>query len=129
VLTVLGLVASLGLITYDLPRVTLETPLRDGVIVGALGLWIAGSHWRWRGAADRRGWRAEHLTGFVGAYLILWWFVFWLYLGALPRVAQTMIPGTLGVIGLIWARRRFATPEQPGLRMEQPMRMVPPPRT
>ncbi len=107
-LTVVGLLASLGLIGYDLPRMTLQAPLQDGVVVGAFGLWIAGAHWRWRGAADPARWRVEHLTSFLGAYLILWWFVFWLYLRTLPRLAQTMIPAILGIAGLVWARRRFA---------------------
>jgi len=109
-LTVVGILASLGLIGYDLPRVTLEAPLRDGVLVGAVGLWIAIRHWRWRGAADGARWRVEHLTSFLGAYLILWWFVFWLYLPLLPRVAQTLIPATFWLAGLVWARRRFAVP-------------------
>jgi hypothetical protein len=107
-LTVVGLLASLGLLGYNLPRMTLQAPLQDGMVVGALGLWIAGAHWRWRGAADPARWRVEHLTSFLGAYLILWWFVFWLYLRTLPRLAQTMIPAILGIAGLLWARRRFA---------------------
>jgi hypothetical protein len=88
---------------------TLETPLRDGVLVGVVGLWIAMRHWRWRGAADSARWRVAHLTSFLGAYLILWWFVFWLYL-PLPRVAQTLVPATFWLAGLVWARRRFAVP-------------------
>ena len=108
VLTVVGILASLGLIGYDLPRVSLETPFRDGVVVGVVGLGIAGSHWRWRGTADPARWRLEHLTCFLGAYLILWWFVFWLYIQTLPRVAQTMIPATLVIAGILWARRHFA---------------------
>lgn len=107
-LTVVGIFASLGLIGYDLPHVALNAPLQDGLVVGAIGLWIAGAHWRWRGAADPARWRVQHLTGFLGAYLILWWFVFWLYIGTLPRVAQTLIPATVGIAGLVWARRRFA---------------------
>ncbi len=107
-LTVVGILASLGLIGYDVPRMTLKAPLQDGVVVGGVGLWIAVAHWRWRGAADLARWRVEHLTSFLGAYLILWWFVFWLYIQVLPRVAQTLIPGTLGIAGLAWARGRFA---------------------
>jgi hypothetical protein len=117
-LTVVGILASIGLIAFDLPRVKLEAPLQDGVVVGALGLWIAIGHWRWRGAKDPVRWRVEHLSSFLGAYLILWWFVFWLYLRMLPRPLQTLIPGTIGVAGLLWARRRFgaqALPEPPGV--------------
>jgi hypothetical protein len=86
---------------------TLNAPLRDGVVAGAVGLWITGAHWRWRGPADPARWRVEHLTSFLGAYLILWWFVFWLYIRTLPRVAQTLIPATLVIAGLMWARRGF----------------------
>jgi hypothetical protein len=105
-LTVVGILASLGLIGYDVPHMTLKAPLQDGMVVGGVGLWIAATHWRWRGDLTR--WRVEHLTNFLGAYLILWWFVFWLYIQVLPRVAQTLIPGTFGIAGIVWARRRFA---------------------
>jgi hypothetical protein len=107
-LTVVGILSSVGLIASDLPRVKLEAPLQDGVVVGAFGLWIAVGHWRWRGAKDPARWRVEHLSSFLGAYLILWWFVFWLYLRFLPRPVQTLIPGIIGIAGLLWARRRFA---------------------
>jgi uncharacterized membrane protein len=61
-LTAVGILASLGLIGYDLPDITLKAPLQDGIVVGAFGLWIAGAHWRWQGAADAARWRVEHLT-------------------------------------------------------------------
>jgi hypothetical protein len=116
-LTVVGILASLGLIGYDLPDITLKAPLQDGIVVGAFGLWIAGAHWRWQGAADAARWRVEHLTSFLGAYLILWWFVFWLYLRMLPRTAQTLIPATLGIAGLMWARRRFGARPNPRITL------------
>jgi len=43
--------------------------------------------------------------------------VFWLYLRMLPRTAQTLIPATLGIAGLMWARRRFGARPNPRITL------------
>lgn len=107
VLTVVGLLASLALIATGAGERSLGMVL-EGVVVGGFGLWVSVGHWRWRGPAEPHRWRVQHLTSLMAAWLIVWWFIFWLYIHALPPVVQTLIPAVLGIGSILWARRRFA---------------------
>ena len=106
-LTVVGLLASLGLIGYGLRHTTLAAPIQEGVVLGGFGLWVTVAHARWRGPADPSRWRIEHLTSFIAAYTITWAFIFSLYIQVLPMLARLLIPAVGGVAGMWWARRRF----------------------
>jgi hypothetical protein len=109
-LTVVGLLASLGLIGYGLLHTTLAAPIQEGVVLGGFGLWVAAVHARWRGLADPSRWRIEHLTSLLAAYTISWAFIFSLYIQVLPMLARLLIPAVGGSVGIWWARRQFREP-------------------
>ena len=106
-LTVVGLLASLGLIGYGLRQTTGAAPIQEGVVLGGLGSWVALAHARWRGPADPSRWRVEHLTSLLAAYTITWSFILGLYVRVLPMFARVLIPALGGIAGIWWARRRF----------------------
>jgi hypothetical protein len=106
-LTAVGGMASLGLVGDGLVHSTLMAPFPTGLIFGSLGLWIVAAHWRWRGPADRLGWRIEHLTSLLAAYTVAWCIIFALYVRLLPRPAQWLVPAVLGIPAILWARQRF----------------------
>jgi xanthosine utilization system XapX-like protein len=107
VLTIVGILASLALIADDLPRTTLQSPVREGMASGIFGLWVAVAHARWKGPVDPSRWRVEHFTSFLGAYTVIWWFIFGLYIRALPEAPRVLIPTLMGVVAIFWARHRF----------------------
>ena len=106
-LTIVGILASLALIADDLPRTTLESPFREGVASGIFGLWVGLAHARWKGPADPSRWRMEHFTTLLGAYTVIWWFIFGLYIRALPETPRVLIPTLIGITLILWARHRF----------------------
>jgi len=106
-LTVVGGMASLGLVTDGLVHSTLMAPFPTGLTFGSLGLWMAAAHWRWRGPADRLGWQVEHLTSLLAAYTVAWCIIFALYVRMLPRPAQWLVPAIAGIPGILWMRKRF----------------------
>jgi hypothetical protein len=106
-LTVVGLLASLGLVYRGLLNVTLLAPVHIGVVMGGFGLWVAAGHARWRGPAEPARWRVEHLTSLLAAYTVTWSFIFGLYIEVLPMEARVLIPAVGGITGIWWARRRF----------------------
>jgi hypothetical protein len=116
VLTAIGFLASLGLIHQGWLNLTPEEPVQFGVVMGAFGLWVTGSHAWWRGPAQPSRWRIEHLTAFLAAYTVSWSFIISLYIRVLPDAARVLIPAVGGVAGIVWARRRFGEPTPgPGL--------------
>lgn len=110
VLTTVGLLASLGLLRQGLLHLTPREPVQFGVVMGAFGLWVTGSHAWWRVPAQLSRWRVEHLTSFLAAYTVSWSFIIGLYIEVLPRPARVLIPAAGGVLGIWWARRRFRAP-------------------
>ena len=113
-LTIVGVLASLSLIAQDLPRTTLESPVREGLASGIFGLWVAVAHARWKGPADPSRWRVEHFTTLLGAYTVIWWFIFGLYIRALPEAPRVLIPTLMSVVAILWARHRFTEPMPSG---------------
>ena len=107
VLTIVGILASLALIAEALPRTTLQSPVREGLVFGIFGLWVAVVHVRWKGPADPTRWRVEHFTSLLGAYTVLWGFIFGLYIRGLPEAPRVLIPTLMGVVAILWARRRY----------------------
>jgi hypothetical protein len=79
---------------------------------GGLGLGVAGAHARWRGPADPSRWRAEHLTSLIAAYAVTWNFIVGvaLHISVIPQSAYAAFP-VLGLVAIVWARRRFGTEE------------------
>lgn len=106
VLTIVGLVASVALIAQDLQRLTLQSLVRESLTFGIFGLWVVAGHARWKGARDPSRWRLEHLTSLLGAYTVIWWFIFGLYIRSLPEPPRILIPTISGVVAILWARRR-----------------------
>jgi len=101
-LTVVGAIGSLGLIGDALMG---HTASWEGFSFGGLGLAIAMAHARWRGPRDPSRWPVEHLTSLLAAYTIGWSFILALYAG-LQKPTGLIVPA-LGVVGILWARRRF----------------------
>jgi hypothetical protein len=110
--TVLGALASGAIIWCELLDFTPMRLVEGDLLFGGIGLAIAVSHARWRGPADPSRGRLEHLTSMLAAYQVRWSFVFALYIRVLPRTAQVLIPGVLGVVAILWARRRFGEAAQ-----------------
>lgn len=106
VLTIVGILASLALIARDLPHLTLRSPVRESLTFGLFGLWVVLGHARWKGAREPSRWRLEHLTSLLGAYTVIWWFIFGLYIHSLPEASRILIPTISGVVAILWARRR-----------------------
>ena len=106
VLTIVGIIAGVALIAEDLPRLTLRSPVRESLTFGIFGLWVVVSHARWKGARDPSRWRVEHFTSLLGAYTVIWWFIFGLYIRSLPETPRILIPTISGVVAILWARRR-----------------------
>ncbi|MGH7498229.1 MAG: hypothetical protein ACREL3_05190, partial [Gemmatimonadales bacterium] len=104
------------LVYNGLPLTTLRAPVQENVVLGVLGLWVAAAHARWQGPADPSRWRVEHLTSLLGAYTVVWLFVFGLYIRVLPLAVQYLVPVGLGVAAIRWARRRFRTWGVPAMR-------------
>jgi hypothetical protein len=125
VLTGLGITAAVAMLGSTVGQQSFPV-IFDSLVVGSFGLWIGIAHWR--GPTDPYHWQVEHLTGMLSAYLVVWWFVFWLYIRALPRVSQTLIPAVPAVGAMLWARRRFAVapaapaawPTRPAIHADQP---------
>jgi hypothetical protein len=105
--TVVGALASVGLIRNGLLEFTPRALIGEGVIYGGIGLVVAAAHARWRGPAEPSRWRVEHLTSLLAAYTVVWLFVFSLYIRVLPREVQVLGPAIVGVVAILWARRRF----------------------
>jgi hypothetical protein len=110
-LTIIGALASLGLIGDAVQNGTLGSIL-EGSSFGGLGLGVAGAHARWRGPADPSPWRAEHLTSLIAAYAVTWNFIVGvaLHISVIPQAAYAAFP-VLGLVAIVWARRRFGTEE------------------
>jgi len=104
-LTAIGGIGSIGLIRAGL---TGETSLWEGLSFGGLGLAIVVTHARWRGPRDPSRWQVEHLTSLLAAYAVGWSFILALYAG-LQKATGLVIP-VLGVVAILWARRRFRAP-------------------
>jgi hypothetical protein len=102
-LTAVGFLASVALIGDGLSESVLPW---SNIAFGGLGLGIAVAHAPWRGPRDPSRWRVEHLTSLLAAYAVAWNFILALYVSALPPAARLVIP-VLGVIAIVWARRRF----------------------
>jgi hypothetical protein len=96
-----------GLIRNGLLEFTPRALIGEGVIYGGIGLVVAAAHARWRGPAEPSRWRVEHLTSLLAAYTVVWLFVFSLYIRVLPREVQVLGPAIVGVVAILWARRRF----------------------
>jgi hypothetical protein len=108
VLTVVGILASVGLIGDGLMHAPFGVTFQEGVVYGSLGLWLAGAHARWRGPGDPARCRVEHLSSLLAAYTVMWLFVFFLYITVLPETTRVLIPAALGTAAILWTRRRFA---------------------
>jgi hypothetical protein len=50
----------------------------------------------------------EHLTSLLAAYTIGWSFILALYAGL--QTATGLVVPVLGLVGILWARRRFGLP-------------------
>ncbi len=107
VLTTLGALASLGMIGDGLQDATLTAPFQTGVVFGGLGLGVAVAHAQWRGASDPSRWRVEHLTSLLAAYTVTWNFILAQYVSVLPQATRNAVIPVLGVVAILWARRRF----------------------
>ena len=105
-LTIVGFLGSVALIAEDLPRLTLHSPVRESLTFGIFGLCVVVGHARWKGARDPSRWRVEHFTSLLGAYTVIWWFIFGLYIRSLPEAPRILIPTISGVVAILWARRR-----------------------
>lgn len=112
-LTIVGILASLYLIARGLLRTTLRSPVGEDLATGIFGLWVAIVHAGWKGPADPSRWRVEHFTALLGAYTVIWWFIFGLYIRSLPEAPRVLIPTLMGIVAILWARRRFAEPMPP----------------
>jgi len=114
VLTAVGAIGSLGLIRSG---VTGETSWWEGLSFGGLGLAIVLAHARWRGPRDPSRWQVEHLTSLLAAYTVGWSFILALYAG-LQKATGLVVPA-LGVVAILWARRRFRGPATDRNRVAQ----------
>ncbi|HSE66535.1 MAG TPA: hypothetical protein VLB12_06095 [Gemmatimonadales bacterium] len=104
-LTVLGALASIGMITEGLQVATLTAPLPSDLTFGLFGLAIAGGHATWRGASDPSRWRVEHLTSLLAAYTVSWHFILLQYAEAVPEAARGAVP-ILGLPIILWVRKQ-----------------------
>jgi hypothetical protein len=104
-LTAVGALGSLGLI-YE--AWIGDTALWEGLSFGGLGVGVVVAHARWRGPQEPGRWRVEHLTSLLAAYTIGWSFILALYAGL--QTATGLVVPVLGLVGILWARRRFGLP-------------------
>jgi len=109
VLIGVGALGSLSLIGDGLSEAIL--PWSD-VAFGGVGLGIAVAHARWRGPRDPSRWQVEHLTSLLAAYAVVWSFILAQYVRVLPEPARFGIP-VLGVVAILWARRRVGRATDP----------------
>ena len=126
-LTMIGGIASAGLVYDGLSHVTLEDLAATDTILGMLGLVVAAPHALWRGPEDTARWRVEHLTSLLAAYTITCMFIAGFYLTVVPTPARTLVPAVLGCAGILWARRYFARRQAArGANLGGPARVVDP---
>jgi hypothetical protein len=104
--TVAGAFVSIGLIAEGARHFSITAPPSD-ITFGALGLWIAVRHLRWRGAADPARWRSEHLASLLSAYAIASAFILAQFVPVFPLRAHVLLPFA-AVVAILWAQRRFA---------------------